>query len=170
MEQWSHKLLVVPGNPSMIHFQFQIPYSCPAFDTFTFACVPTACCLKMACFLPARVSIEYLLLNSVLFDLMLQLRLHMHSYSSFSQICCFSWVSPSCMPIIYYEVTVIIKPWFTPKLYDIPTSTDKGQIFKFGQILDISSPNPVWKKLDIQKFSTLVLVGIGQKILGKWHL
>ena len=50
--------------------------------------------------------------------------------------------------------------------------TNKDQILKIGQTLDISDLIPIQfgQKLDIQKFLDLTLVGIGQNIWGKWHL
>ena len=69
------------------------------------------------------------------------------------------------MPIIYYKVTVMIKPCFTSKLYDIPTN--KAQIVKIGQILDISSPNPVWTKIGHPKIFSLGLGRYWSENFGK---
>ena len=86
------------------------------------------------------------------------------SYSSLSQICCFSCISPSCMPIVYYKVTVMIKSCFNLKS---ARYTNKDQILKIGQILDISDPNPVWTKIGHPKFFSLGLGWYWSENFGK---
>ena len=88
------------------------------------------------------------------------------SYYSLSQICCFSCISPSCMPIIYYKVTVpiMIKPCFN---FKSARYTIKDQILKIGQILDISDHNPVQTKIGHPKFFTLGLGRYRSENLGK---
>ena len=52
------------------------------------------------------------------------------------------------MPIVYYKVTVIIKPCIN---FKSTRYTNKDQILKIGQILNISDPNPVWTKIGYPK-------------------
>ena len=101
---------------------------------------------------------------------MLQFRLQMHSYSSLSQICCFSRISPSCRYANYLLLSqgndknhVLLQ---NCTIY-LPTKVKFWKLVRFWTFL---APIQFGQKLDIQKFSALVLVGIGQKILGKWHL
>ena len=77
---------------------------------------------------------------------------------------CFSCISRSCMPIVYYKVTVVIKPCFN---YKSARYTNKDQTLKIGQTLDISDPNPVWTKIGHPKFFRLGLGWYWSENLGK---